>query len=74
MTERMNLELGANFSNLFNHPQFIAGVINDVQSFGNTTPAVRSVFLNPADPGFLKPGQTFSSNSRTMSLQAKFKF
>ncbi len=74
VNERVNLEFGANVSNLFNHPQYVAGVINDVQSFGNTTPAVRSSYLNPADKHFLDPSSTFSSNSRTMSLQAKVKF
>jgi len=72
--EHVNLEFGANFQNLFNHPQFIAGLINDVASFGNTTGAARSSYLNPADPGFLNASSVFSSNSRIISLLAKVKF
>src|SRR5262249_7681402 len=74
MRERVKFEFGANFQNLFNHPQFIAGLINDVASFGNTTDAARSSYLNPADSGFLKANTVFSSNSRTMGLVAKIKF
>jgi hypothetical protein len=74
VTERVNFEFGANLQNLFNHPQFIAGLINDVASFGNTTGAARSSYLNPADPGFLNAASVFSSNSRTIGLVAKIKF
>jgi len=72
--EHVNFEFGANFQNLFNHPQYIAGLINDVASFGNTTGAARSSYLNPADPQFLNPKAVFSSNSRTLGLVAKIKF
>ena len=74
VTERVNLSFGANFENLFNHPQFVAGLINDVASFGNTTTAARSSYLNPADPGFLNAASVFSSNSRIIALVAKIKF
>lgn len=72
--ENVNLEFGADFQNIFNHPQYTAGLINDVQSFGNTTDAARSSFLNPGDPGFLNPKAVFSSHSRTIGLVAKIKF
>jgi hypothetical protein len=73
-TERVSFEFGANFQNLFNHPQFIAGLINDVRSFGNTTDAARSSYLNPASSDFLNASSVFSSNSRTLGLVAKIKF
>ena len=72
--EKVNLEFGANFSNFFNHPQYVAGLINDVASFGNTTDAARNSYLNPASSGFLDAKSTFSSNSRTIGLVAKIKF
>lgn len=72
--ERASFEFGANLQNLFNHPQFVAGSINDVGSFGNTSTAARSVFLNPASTGFLNASQVFPSNSRVMTLVAKIKF
>jgi hypothetical protein len=72
--ESVNFEFGANFSNLFNHPQFIAGLINDVASFGNTTDAARNSYLNPASSGFLNAKANFPSNSRTIGLVAKIHF
>ncbi len=72
--ERASFEFGANFRNLFNHPQYVAGLIDDAASFGNTTGAARSSYLNPADPGFLNPKAVFSSNSRSIGLVAKIKF
>src|SRR5262249_21391779 len=60
--ESVNVEFGANLQNLFNHPQYIAGLINDVASFGNTTDAARNAFLNPASAGFLNAKSVFSSN------------
>jgi hypothetical protein len=72
--ERVSFEFGANLQNLFNHPQFVPGLINDVASFGNTTGAARSSLLNPGDSGFLNPSAVFSSNSRTIGLLMKIKF
>src|SRR5262249_51611569 len=72
-TERYTFEFGATMLNLFNHPQYIAGLINDVASFGNTTDAARNGFLNPKSASFLNPKVNFPSNARTMSLIAKFK-
>jgi hypothetical protein len=74
MKESVNFEFGANFSNIFNHPQFIAGLINDVASFGNTTDAARNSYLNPASSGFLNAKANFPSNSRTIGLVAKIHF
>lgn len=75
VTERVNVSFGANFENLFNHPQFVAGLINDVRSFAtNNNAAIRGSYLNPADAGFLIPSAVFSSNSRIVELQAKIKF
>jgi hypothetical protein len=74
MRESVSFEFGANLSNLFNHPQFIAGLINDVASFGNTTDAARNSYLNPASSGFLNAKSTFPSNSRTIGLLAKIRF
>ena len=74
MKESVNFEFGANFSNLFNHPQYVAGLINDIASFGNTTDAARNSFLNPGSSGFLNAKATFPSNSRTIGLVAKIHF
>jgi hypothetical protein len=74
LQERMTFEFGAIMQNLFNHPQFVAGSINDVGSFGNTTDAARNGFLNPASSSFLNAKANFTSNSRAIGLFTKIKF
>jgi hypothetical protein len=69
--ERYQLDFVAQAFNMFNHPQFTTGLINDIQSFGNT--GSRN-YLLPANPTFLNARQNFSSNPRTMQLALKFSF
>jgi hypothetical protein len=69
--ERYQLDFLAQAFNLFNHPQFVTGYINDIASFGNT--GSRN-YLLPAQSTFLKANQNFSSNPRTMQLALKFSF
>jgi Carboxypeptidase regulatory-like domain len=74
MKEKVTMEFGANISNVFNHPQFIAGFINDIAANANTTNAARGQYLNPASSNFLNAAAVFPSNSRTIGLVAKIKF
>ena len=69
--ERYQVDFLAQAFNLFNHPQFVTGYINDIASFGNT--GSRN-YLLPASPSFLNARQNFSSNPRTMQLALKFTF
>jgi len=69
--ERYQLDFLAQAFNMFNHPQFTTGLINDIASFGNT--GSRN-YLLPANGTFLKPRDNFSSNPRTMQLALKFSF
>ena len=71
-TENTKLQFQAQMFNLFNHPQFIPGSINDVASIGNTS--VRAGFLNPGSSAFNQPQLAFASNARTMQLVVKFIF
>ncbi len=71
-TENTKFQFQAKIFNLFNHPQFIPGSINDVASIGNT--AVRTGLLNPAVSTFNQPQLAFASNARTMQLVVKFIF
>jgi hypothetical protein len=71
-TENTKFQFQAKFFNLFNHPQFIPGSINDVASIGNTS--VRTSLLNPASSTFNKPELAFASNARVMQLVVKFIF
>jgi hypothetical protein len=69
--ERFELDFQAQASNLFNHPQFVTGAINDVLSFSNTT---SRNYLIPSNPTFGNASKNFPSNARTMQLALKFSF
>ena len=82
LTERMYFRLGAQFGNLFNHPQYIPGVnpgfglgVNDVYSYSSccTTSTYRN-FTTPDKANFNDPKLTFASSARTMGLVVKFVF
>ncbi|HUA14394.1 MAG TPA: carboxypeptidase regulatory-like domain-containing protein [Verrucomicrobiae bacterium] len=70
--ERYTVDFMAQAFNLFNHPQFVTGYINDVASLG-VTGAARNNFI-PASTIFNTPRQNFSSSPRTMQLALKFSF
>jgi hypothetical protein len=70
--ERYRVDFLAQAFNLFNHPQFIPGSINDIVSIGVTGPA-RNNFI-PSSSIFNQPRFNFSSNPRGMQLALKFSF
>ena len=70
--ERYTVDFMAQAFNLFNHPQFIPGFINDIATNGVTGPA-RNDFI-PAASVFNQPRFNFGSNPRTMQLALKFSF
>ncbi len=72
-TERLRLQFTGSAYNLFNHPQFNPGYLNDVTSIGFTNGNVRT-FLNPAQADFNKIQTVFPSNARTMQLGVRFTF
>jgi hypothetical protein len=69
--ERFSFDVGAQFYNVFNHPQWTGGVVNDVQSAGFT--ASRN-FLLPSSSTFGQADQYFSSNSRAVQVFAHVVF
>ena len=73
VTERFKVELNANAFNVFNHPQFVPGSLNDIASIGYTQTGVSS-YLQPGSSVFNKPDQTFAGNARTLQLGLKFIF
>jgi hypothetical protein len=82
ITERMKFRFGAQFGNIFNHPQYLPGSnpgvglgVNDVISYSTccTTSAYRN-FTTPGSSNFNNPKETFGSNARTIGLVAKFIF
>jgi len=70
-SERFSFDIGGQFYNLFNHPQFTGGYINDVQSRGYTN--ARNDLV-PGDPLFGRFDQFYSSNSRVIQVFAHFTF
>ncbi|MGB7601567.1 MAG: carboxypeptidase regulatory-like domain-containing protein [Candidatus Sulfotelmatobacter sp.] len=70
--ERYSVDFLAQAFNMFNHPQFVSGYINDVASDGVTGPA-RNFFI-PNNSVFDNARQNFSSHPRTMQLALKFGF
>ncbi len=70
--ERFGIDFLAQAFNMFNHPQFVTGKINDVESDG-VTGAARNFFI-PNNSVFNNARQNFSSNPRTMQLALKFLF
>ena len=72
VSEKMRVEIGAQFFNLFNHPQFVGGLLDDVAPFN--TSAVSRNFLVPGNPSFGQYQQFFPSNARVIQAVARFIF
>jgi hypothetical protein len=71
--ETKRFEIGAQFYNLLNHPQYVAGYISDVAPL-KTTALSFSNFLTPGNSTFGQYQQVFPSNSRWVQLVARFTF
>ncbi len=71
LTEGKKIEFSAQALNVLNHPQFVPGSLNDVQSIGYT--GSRN-FLQPGSPQFGNPEKAFASNARSLQLALKFIF
>jgi hypothetical protein len=70
-TERTAFEFQAQAFNIFNHPQFVPGSVNTVNSIGFT--AITN-FVKAGSPSFNDPTQFFSNNPRVLQLVGKFIF
>ena len=70
VTERDRLEIGAQFYNLLNHPQFVGGYTDDI----SLSKSLSRNFLIPSDPTFGQYQKYFGSNSRYLQLLARFTF
>ena len=64
-------EFGAQAFNVFNHPQYIPGTIDNVNGPGFTT---SYAFQTVSSPLFNQPQKEFLNNARAMQLSAKIKF
>lgn len=75
ITERFKVEFQAQAFNLFNHPQYIGGFLNDIAPIGFTG-SERSVLIptSASTSTFNTPSALFSSNPRTLLLALKLYF
>ena len=80
VTEKYQFRLGAQFANIFNHPQYLPGTnpgfglgVNDVASFTTVSPSYKA-FVTPGKSSFNVPKDVFASNARTIGIVAKFLF
>ncbi len=72
--ERYKLELLGQFFNLFNHPQYVPGSLDDIGTVSVTDATARNM-LNPARTDlFDRPDLVFTSNARVIQVGAKFMF
>jgi hypothetical protein len=69
--ESIKFQVAAQAFNLFNHPQYVSGYINNVQFHNSNT---TNLNLIPNSGVFGQPDQVFSSNPRGMQLTARFEF
>ncbi len=88
ITERFKLEFSARGVNIFNHPQYTGGYLNDVAAFGppggvgggagyQQGTAAGNLARTAIEPGssiFQQWSQAFSSNPRTLQLALKLIF
>jgi len=71
ITERTRFELGAQASNVLNHPQWTGDLLNDVypNQYNNTRN-----FLLTGNSSFGRFDQFYTSNSRTLNIVARIVF
>jgi hypothetical protein len=74
LTEKFRVQFAARVFNLFNHPQYVGGLISDVAPYTGATTTLVHNFLIPTSSTFADPSQAFSSNPRQMSLSLKLLF
>jgi hypothetical protein len=71
--EGMNFEFQAQALNVFNHPQYVPGSLNQINSIGYTGTTVTNALV-AGDSSFGQWSQVFSGQERTMQLALKFTF
>lgn len=73
-TERLALEGGAQAFNLFNHPQFVANTLDNVNNGINLTTSATKNYLVPKASTFNNAPAVFSNNPRIVQVYMKFTF
>jgi hypothetical protein len=73
ITERLKMQVSLRATNIFNHPQYVGGPVNDVAGAGQTSANVHNALI-PSTSTFEQWNQVFSSNPRFVQIAAKFTF
>jgi len=73
LTERYKVEFAAQLFNAFNHPNWVPGLLNQVDSVDRTDQGQRNSLI-PDKQNFNSPQATWGSNPRTMQFYLKFIF
>jgi hypothetical protein len=73
ITERTKIQFSIRATNIFNHPQYTGGFLNDVAPAGQSDANVHNALI-PGTSTFQQWSQVFSSNPRGVQLAAKFIF
>jgi len=73
ITERQAISFSMTAFNLFNHAQYVPGVISDVQSYGQTAGPIRNALI-PGQPTFEDWKSVFSNHPRQLILVLKYSF
>jgi hypothetical protein len=73
ITERYKVEFAAQLFNAFNHPNWVPGSLNTVNSVSRTGQGERNNFI-PYATNFNTPQTSWPSNARTMQFYMKFIF
>jgi hypothetical protein len=73
ITERYKLQFSLRASNIFNHPQYTGGNLNDIAPTGQTGAGVHNALI-PTSSLFGQYSQVLSSNARFMQIGLKLIF
>ncbi len=60
-------------TNIFNHAQYVPGLISDVQSYGQASGSVRGALLTNSDT-FAQWNTVFTNHPRSVVLVLKYSF
>ena len=74
ITERFRIEFQVQATNVFNHPQFVGGFLNDVRPPNPAFTGSQRNMLLPNNADFNNASTVFSSNPRTLQLVLKIFF
>jgi hypothetical protein len=79
LTERWRIEVAGQAYNLFNHPQYVPGFVNDIQPTQHSADASVTSFVRLNQPNIAaglwnQPQNVFSSKPRNLQLFMKLIF